>query len=204
MSGILPPSPEQALAACQSPQPQSQPLLDDSLQLQVSSIFTVVVFKSQSVISWSSLVHGERDEEFGAMVTFNSVGDIISVSLLIKDLALALDASKGAAAEYQEVTRELHVLDIALLEVERLARTHEATPELQALCEIARRSVDKSRICVNNFTERIKKYSSSLAEAEQGTRSSMRQEACSGSWGEMRWIDSGPKLRATVMPCICS
>jgi len=128
------------------------------------------------------------------MVTFNSVGDIISVSLLIKDLALALDSSKGAAVEYQEVTRELHVLDIALLEVERLARTHEATPELQALCEIARRSVDKSRICVNNFTERIKKYSSSLAEA--GTGKPLKHAARSVQWQLGR--DAVDRFRAEI------
>lgn len=102
------------------------------------------------------------------MVAFSSVGDIISVSLLVKDLLLAIDSSRGAAAEYQEVVRELYVLDTALLEVERLARTHEGTPEVHALCEIAQRSVDKSRICVDTFTKRIKKFGGSLAEGGKG------------------------------------
>ena len=45
-----------------------------------------------------------------------SVGDCIAVSLLIKDAVLALDSAHGAAAEYQEIIRELWALDRALLE----------------------------------------------------------------------------------------
>jgi len=98
------------------------------------------------------------------MVTFTSIGDIVSVSLLLKDLLIAINSSRGAAAEYQEVVRELYILDTALLQVEQLTQTHEATPELHGLCEIARRSVEKSRTIIVVFTERIKKYNNSLQE----------------------------------------
>lgn len=40
-------------------------------------------------------------------ITFGSVGDVISVCLLIKDLVKTLDDSRGSSAEYQEVIREL-------------------------------------------------------------------------------------------------
>jgi hypothetical protein len=49
--------------------------------------------------------------------TFGSVGDIISICLIIKDLAVALDDSGGSSAEYRELRRELWALERALLEV---------------------------------------------------------------------------------------
>ena len=50
--------------------------------------------------------------------TFGSFGDIVTLSLLIKDLIKSLDDSRGSSAEYQAVVRELWSLDKALLEVE--------------------------------------------------------------------------------------
>lgn len=40
-------------------------------------------------------------------ITFGSVGDIISISLLVKDAMKALDVSRGSGGEYQGVIREL-------------------------------------------------------------------------------------------------
>jgi hypothetical protein len=40
-------------------------------------------------------------------ITFGSVGDIISISLLVKDAMKALDDSRGSGGEYQGVIREL-------------------------------------------------------------------------------------------------
>lgn len=55
-------------------------------------------------------------------ITFGSVGDIISVSLLVKDILVALDDSRGSSAEYQGIIRELYILDRALLEIGQLSR----------------------------------------------------------------------------------
>lgn len=65
-------------------------------------------------------------------VTFGSVGDIISVCLLVKDLVEALDKARGSKAEYQSAIRELWILDRALLEIELFTKAHEnaSTPEL--------------------------------------------------------------------------
>ena len=129
------------------------------------------------------------------MVTYNSVGDIISVSLLVKDLLIAINSSRGAAAEYREVVQELCVLDIALLEVEKLARTHQATPEVIALCEIAQRTVEKSRACVDRFTNRIKKYGSSLSSASSGD--AFKRAARSVQWQLSR--EEVDRFRAEIM-----
>ncbi|KAF2500792.1 hypothetical protein BU16DRAFT_259008 [Lophium mytilinum] len=102
-------------------------------------------------------------------ITFGSVGDIISVSLLVKDLLLALNDSRGSAAEYQALVRELYILDSALLQVVQLSRTHKATPELQALCETANYTVEKCRISIDAFKKRISKYKSSLSATGSGS-----------------------------------
>ncbi|KAF2178905.1 hypothetical protein K469DRAFT_597803 [Zopfia rhizophila CBS 207.26] len=94
-------------------------------------------------------------------ITFGSVGDIISASLLVKDLLLALDSSRGSSAEYQAVVRELYILDTALLQ-----RT--ATPDIHALYEIAKQTVVKCRESVDLFINRVKKYISSHATGGSG------------------------------------
>lgn len=71
-------------------------------------------------------------------ITCGSVGDIISVSLLIKDLVKCLDESRGSSAEYQTVVRELWSLDRALLEVELLLRSCKQSAELRDLGETPR------------------------------------------------------------------
>ncbi len=91
-----------------------------------------------------------------------SVGDCISVSLLIKDCVVALDSSRGSATEYQEVIRELWALDRALLEVVSLAEGFEATVELNALTGSARRVADQCRGCIEGFLGRVKGYEKSL------------------------------------------
>jgi hypothetical protein len=51
-----------------------------------------------------------------------SAGDVIAVSILIKDVIQGLSDSRGSAVEYQEVIRELYSLNKALLEAELLRR----------------------------------------------------------------------------------
>ena len=101
-------------------------------------------------------------------VTFGSVGDIIAVCLLIKDLVKTLDESRGASAEYQEVVRELWVLERALLEVEMLSRACDNTLELNALCATARRAADDCRKSIEVFLEKIRGYSASLRSGGSG------------------------------------
>lgn len=129
------------------------------------------------------------------MVTYNSVGDIISVSLLVKDLLIAINSSRGAAAEYQEVVQELYVLDKALLQVESFAKAHQTTPEVFALCEIAQRSVEKSKTCVDSFIQRIKKYGASLSSASSGN--AFKRAARSVQWQLSR--DDLDRFRAEIM-----
>lgn len=128
-------------------------------------------------------------------ITFGSVGDIISVSLLVKDLLLALDSSKGSSTGYQAVVSELNVLDKALLQVAQLANKHAPTPELHALWETAKHSVDKCRIAVDSFTKRIDKYRNSLREG--GSYSSIKDAARKIQW-QMCQKDEVTRFRVEI------
>jgi len=102
------------------------------------------------------------------VITVSSVGDIISVCLLVKDLVVALNSIRGSSAEYQAVVQELHMLDIALLQVERLARTQRSTPHIEALYETGKTTVEKCRISISRFMKTIDKFEKSLATGGSG------------------------------------
>jgi hypothetical protein len=97
-----------------------------------------------------------------------SAGDIIAVSILIKDVYKALDDTKGASAEYQELCRELWALDRALLEVEYLSRTCGTSAELNALSHTVSRIADQCRECIKGFLEKIEAYKRSLRDGGSG------------------------------------
>jgi hypothetical protein len=99
-----------------------------------------------------------------------SVGDCMSVCFLVKDCIVALDSSRGSAAEYQEVIRELRALDHALSEVLSLAEGFETTPELNALAWSAKRVTDQCRGCIEGFLGRVKRYEKSLGTGSSGYR----------------------------------
>ncbi|KAF2185080.1 hypothetical protein K469DRAFT_779826 [Zopfia rhizophila CBS 207.26] len=134
-------------------------------------------------------------------ITFGSVGDIISVCLLVKDLVNTLNDSRGSSTEYQEVIRELGILDRTLLEVEIFVRTHENTIELNALCETARRSVENSQRLVERFFERAREYEASLGGNSRGSgrkgKNVVRRAARKVQWrvGEKEELD---KFRAEI------
>lgn len=101
-------------------------------------------------------------------VTFGSVGDIISVCLIVKDLVEALDKARGSKAEYQSAIRELWILDRALLEIELFTKAHEnaSTLELRGLCETAKAAALRCKKLVSTFLERVKKYQSTFDEGQ--------------------------------------
>jgi hypothetical protein len=124
-----------------------------------------------------------------------SVGDIISICLLVKDLVEALNSSRGAAAEYQEMTRELWGLERALLQVDLLSRTCNNSPELNALHETACRTAEDCRRCISDFLKKIKKYEPSLREA--GSGSLIRDASRKIQWQVMQSSDVS-KFRAEI------
>lgn len=103
-------------------------------------------------------------------ITFGSVGDIISLSFLIKDLVKCLDGSRGSSAEYQAVIRELWSLDHALLEVDLLLRSCEQSVELSGLSETANLCVEQCDRCISDFRDKVKRYQRALGGGGVGSR----------------------------------
>lgn len=101
-------------------------------------------------------------------ITFGSVGDIISVSLLIKDLVKCLDESRGSSAEYQAVIRELWSLDHALLEVELLFQSCKQSVDLSDLCNTANCCAEQCRKCIVDFRDKTKRYQRALQGGGKG------------------------------------
>ena len=99
-----------------------------------------------------------------------SVGDCISVCILIKDAIRALDSTRGSSAEYQEIVRELWTLDRALLEVVSLAQSFETTAELNALSHTARRTAEQCKTCIEGFLGGLKGHERALREGGSGSK----------------------------------
>jgi hypothetical protein len=128
-------------------------------------------------------------------VSFGSVGDIIAVCLLVKDLVAALDDSRGSAAEYQEVRRELQSLERALLEVEYLSSSCTSTVKLNALYATARKAALDCQKPVAAFLKKIKSYGPSLGESS--SRSIVRDTAMKFRW-RISQKDEVTKFRAEI------
>lgn len=128
--------------------------------------------------------------------TFGSVGDIISLGILIKDLCKALDRSSGSSAEYREIITELWALDDVLVQAELLWESHEVSNELDALRTTAGRTADQCRNTVGKFLEKVKKYGPSLREG--GSRSTVKDAARKVQW-QFCQSDELTKFRAEII-----
>lgn len=128
-------------------------------------------------------------------ITFGAVGDIISVSLLVKDLVKCLDESRGSSAEYQAVIRELWSLDHALLEVELLLRSCNKSVELSDLFTSANRCAEQCRKCIVDFRDKTKKYQRALQGG--GTGNLVRDTTAKIRW-HVSEKDDLTKFRAVI------
>ena len=125
-------------------------------------------------------------------ITFGSVGDIITLSLLIKDLAKSFDDSRGASAEYQAINRELTSLEHALSQVEEVFKTLNHSGNLSALDRTANQCVGQCRESITKYQERTKKFERSLQAG--GSGNVLRDAASKLKWQAFE-KDDLPKFR---------
>lgn len=129
-----------------------------------------------------------------------SVGDCISICLLIKDTIKALDSVHGSASEYQAVARELWALDRALLEVvslkDSVGRGSGCTKELNALFVTVGRAVQQCKGSIESFLRTIKGYEGSLGSGN-GNTSLWKGVRGKVSWALLRKDDLN-KFRAEI------
>jgi hypothetical protein len=133
-------------------------------------------------------------------VTFGSVGDIIAVCLLVKDCVDALSETRGSAAEYQAVVRELYILEKVLLEVGILSRTHATSPELNNLFASITTAIDQCRKSLAAFKSKIKPYDNDFGYGSSGGNGSriLAGTARKFLW-QIRMKDDVSRFRAEVV-----
>ena len=132
------------------------------------------------------------------VVSFGSVGDIIALGILIKDLIKCLDNGRGASAEFQTMIRELRSLEYALVEVQFLFLP-EPRQELQSL-EPLRNSVlvvaaqlDK---CITEYSSRLRRYQNNLQPG--GSANFAKDVALKVKWG-LSDKESFPKFQDEIV-----
>jgi hypothetical protein len=87
-------------------------------------------------------------------ITFGSVGDIISVCLLAKEILLCIDEARGSATEYRSLSDELRCLEKALLEAALMMEKHKTG----FLAESIREEITASKSCLERFRATMSKY----------------------------------------------
>lgn len=121
-----------------------------------------------------------------------SASDFIAAINLVKEVIDALRESGGAGSEYQELIRELHSLEIALLEVKRLELDDSQHHQVVAL----RHAASQCQRTIDNFCKTIQKYQPHLRA--EGSNAKFRD-----GWRKIQWAlckkDDLLNFRAEVM-----
>jgi hypothetical protein len=118
-----------------------------------------------------------------------SVGDFVSIGLLIKEIASALNGS--SSAEYRELINELQLLQQTLHEIEDL----EGLPGQENVISAVKFAAVMCQTPLNEFASKLRKYDI-LAESDLKRNSEVAK-----SWGrKVQWNvsmkDEVQKLRA--------
>ncbi|KAL9059369.1 MAG: hypothetical protein Q9162_001238 [Coniocarpon cinnabarinum] len=103
-------------------------------------------------------------------VTCGSVGDIIALTKLVKELVEALNDSRGAAHDFRKLVRQLQGLGSVLQEVHLLLRRHEPSPGLDALRASTIRVAAGCQESAEEFLAQVRKYQQSLREGGSGRK----------------------------------
>jgi hypothetical protein len=120
-----------------------------------------------------------------------SIGDFIAVATLIKDIASALQESGGARDDYQELERELELLELALSAVKSLTGPPQRQSEIMAIKLVAL----SCRHSLDVFYANIKKYNQNLSVTSRVSR--MRASGKMLQWGLLMQSDIA-KLRSYI------
>lgn len=129
-------------------------------------------------------------------ISFGSVGDIISVCLLAKQVVEMLDKTRGASAQYQGIIAEIRALEMSLLEVEVFARKHKDNSQISL---VINKIYEQAYACgkiIKDFHEQLKKYETALQH--QSTSSAVKKFSTKLKW-QLSEKDFIPKFRAELV-----
>ncbi|KAI1844306.1 hypothetical protein JX266_009597 [Neoarthrinium moseri] len=111
--------------------------------------------------------------------TFGSFGDFVSLSIIIKELVVALDDARGSTSEYRALVKDLNVLDHTLLQIGQVCQVDLGVPELQQCKDAAFTSVEACRREIDTFKQHVQKYDESLGK---DSGSSLRRSVAKKQW----------------------
>jgi hypothetical protein len=124
-------------------------------------------------------------------VTCGSIGDIIAIGLLVKDLVTVLNQSRGSQAEYKQLVDELNLLHNVLTRIGNLCITTTTVGrrlEVSALHNTALQVAHSCRKCIEGFTNtRLNKYVKTLGS--------------SGSWERKRKLPGSARKSLAKRLC---
>ena len=102
------------------------------------------------------------------MPLIGGVGDIIALIGVVRELATALDGSRGSKSEYQEVRRELDGLEKALLSHHQLSQARCEDPALNAIFRSTQSTAEDCQKCIEVFSQQTVKFDRSLGVGQGG------------------------------------
>lgn len=103
-------------------------------------------------------------------LTFGAVGDFLAISLLIKDIVMALDDCRGSSKAYQDLVCSLTILDDAIREVDRVFRDPRRASNNKSLSATALKGIQQIQQSLQNFNEQLQKFRPSLSQGGSGNR----------------------------------
>ncbi|MCJ1334191.1 hypothetical protein MMC10_010898 [Thelotrema lepadinum] len=131
-----------------------------------------------------------------ASLTFGSVGDIVTVCGIIIDVVKALSESRGSAADYQGLIRELWSLAQVLESVGSLLEEHSWLPNHGRLETI----LQNCKRCLDHYLKQIKAFEPSLGQ-------NTPRVSAKDIYRKVRWLsrkDERSKFRAAVASHVSS
>ncbi|OIW29471.1 hypothetical protein CONLIGDRAFT_328831 [Coniochaeta ligniaria NRRL 30616] len=105
-----------------------------------------------------------------ATFTFGSLGDIITISQLVYQLARALDDSRGSSKSYQELRKDLDVFGQILVQLIAAFEMFDSSAWLSNIDTITRSVVADCAGMIKDALDHLAKYDSSLRPGGSGNR----------------------------------
>lgn len=109
-----------------------------------------------------------------------SLGDVIALITIVKDLVNAFDKRTGSSADYQEIIRKLWAFNRVLEEVDTLCRSIATTDGSNTSRDAMLSVVGQARNSIEALSKGIRKFEPSLREG--GSRSSLQDAARKAQW----------------------
>ena len=124
-----------------------------------------------------------------------SLGDVIALINIVKDLVTAFDKRTGSSAEYQEIIRKLWAFNRVLKEVEVFGRSIKNTDEATTSCKAILCVVGQARNSIEASSKGIRQFEPSLRKG--GSRSSLQDAARKAQW-KLFHSDDSTKIQSEI------